>query len=202
MGDIHYMISETAKTVGVESHVLRYWEEELNLSIGRTEMGHRYYTKEDMQLFQCIRKLKDQGVLLRELKLLIPEIQKAKKYKTEKDESAKEVEVHQVTNFKPAIEIVGGEIEGEEKDFFSEETMKRIVEHSLMQNNQILEDEICKMVTSSMKKEMGYLLDAKEQLEDDRYRRLDTLIRQQQVYRKEHSKKPVTMRMKEAFGMG
>ena len=39
MGDVHYMISEAAKHVGVESHVLRYWEEELDLPIGRTEMG-------------------------------------------------------------------------------------------------------------------------------------------------------------------
>lgn len=29
MGDVHYMISEAAKHVGVESHVLRYWEEGL-----------------------------------------------------------------------------------------------------------------------------------------------------------------------------
>ena len=44
MGEVHYMISEAAKRVNVETHVLRYWEEELSLSIGRTEMGHRYYT--------------------------------------------------------------------------------------------------------------------------------------------------------------
>ena len=44
MGDVHYMISEAAKQVGVESHVLRYWEEELELEISRNEMGHRYYT--------------------------------------------------------------------------------------------------------------------------------------------------------------
>ena len=52
MGDVHYMISEAAKHVGVESHVLRYWEEELDLPIGRTEMGHRHYTEEDIQLYQ------------------------------------------------------------------------------------------------------------------------------------------------------
>ena len=31
MGEVHYMISEAAKRVGVEAHVLRYWEEELDL---------------------------------------------------------------------------------------------------------------------------------------------------------------------------
>ncbi|MFQ9418980.1 MAG: MerR family transcriptional regulator [Lachnospiraceae bacterium] len=51
MGEVHYMISEAAKRVNVETHVLRYWEEELSLSIGRTEMGHRYYTEDDIQLF-------------------------------------------------------------------------------------------------------------------------------------------------------
>ena len=62
MGDVHYMISEAAKHVGVESHVLRYWEEELDLPIGRTEMGHRHYTEEDIQLFSCIKELKEQGL--------------------------------------------------------------------------------------------------------------------------------------------
>ena len=68
MGEVRFMISEAAKQVDVESHVLRYWEEELGLKIGRTEMGHRYYTDDDIQLFRCIKKLKDEGMLLRELK--------------------------------------------------------------------------------------------------------------------------------------
>ena len=37
MGEVRFMISEAAKQVNVESHVLRYWEEELDLTIGRTE---------------------------------------------------------------------------------------------------------------------------------------------------------------------
>ena len=66
MGEVHYMISEAAKRVCVETHVLRYWEEELELSIGRTEMGHRYYTEENIQLFNCIKELKEQGILLKD----------------------------------------------------------------------------------------------------------------------------------------
>ena len=65
MGEARFMISEAAKKVQVESHVLRYWEEELHIPIGRTEMGHRYYTQDDIQLFCCIKKLKNEGVLLR-----------------------------------------------------------------------------------------------------------------------------------------
>ena len=71
MGEVRFMISEAAKQVHVESHVLRYWEEELELVIGRTEMGHRYYTEDDIQLFCCIKKLKDAGMLLKDLNPLI-----------------------------------------------------------------------------------------------------------------------------------
>ena len=74
MGEVRFMISEAAKKVQVESHVLRYWEDELHIPIGRTEMGHRYYTQDDIQLFCCIKKLKNEGVLLRDLKPLIPEL--------------------------------------------------------------------------------------------------------------------------------
>ena len=48
MGE-YLLISDAAKQVKVESHVLRYWEEELHLPIKRNELGHRYYTKEDVE---------------------------------------------------------------------------------------------------------------------------------------------------------
>ena len=44
MEKVRYMISDAAALAGVETHVLRYWEEELDLTIPRNEMGHRYYT--------------------------------------------------------------------------------------------------------------------------------------------------------------
>ena len=36
-------ISDAARQVGVEAHVLRYWEDELGLAIPRNGQGHRYY---------------------------------------------------------------------------------------------------------------------------------------------------------------
>ena len=79
MGEVRYMISEAAKKLQVESHVLRYWEDELGLEIGRTDMGHRCYTEDDIQLFLCIQKLKNEGMLLRDLKFMIPELTAARK---------------------------------------------------------------------------------------------------------------------------
>lgn len=89
MGEVRFMISEAAKKLQVEAHVLRYWEEELGLHIGRTEMGHRYYTEDDIQLFLCIQKLKNEGILLRELKALIPQLTELRRKKTEEKNMVK-----------------------------------------------------------------------------------------------------------------
>ena len=37
MADTHYLISDASRKVDVESHVLRYWEEELEMNIPRNE---------------------------------------------------------------------------------------------------------------------------------------------------------------------
>ena len=64
MDRVRYMISDAAGLVNVESHVLRYWEEELELDIPRNELGHRYYTQENIREFQQIKELKEKGYQL------------------------------------------------------------------------------------------------------------------------------------------
>lgn len=66
-----YYISEAAKKVQVENHVLRYWEEELQLPIKRNEMGHRYYTEQDVQQLQEIKLLKEQGLQLKAIRTVL-----------------------------------------------------------------------------------------------------------------------------------
>ena len=66
-----YYISEAAKKVQVESHVLRYWEEELQLPIQRNEMGHRYYTEQDIKQLQEIKALKEQGLQLKAIRTVL-----------------------------------------------------------------------------------------------------------------------------------
>ena len=70
-----YLINEAAKEVHVESHVLRYWEEELGLPIRRNEQGHRIYTQEDVDRFIRIKELKDQGLQLKAVKTLLSQVQ-------------------------------------------------------------------------------------------------------------------------------
>lgn len=69
-----YSIKDAAHRINVESHVLRYWEEELSLDIPRNELGHRYYGEEQMKQLQGIQMLKEKNFSLRAIKVLLPEV--------------------------------------------------------------------------------------------------------------------------------
>lgn len=69
--DTIYYISEAAKKVQVEAHVLRYWEDELQLGIKRNEMGHRCYSGEDIERLQQIKLLKEQGLQLKAIRTVL-----------------------------------------------------------------------------------------------------------------------------------
>ena len=177
MGEVRYMISEAAKRVNVETHVLRYWEEELELPIGRTEMGHRYYTEENLQLFRCIKELKEQGMFLKDLKDLIPDMLRLKARKAE------------LTVAKP--EVV--ETAEDAPDYRMEKLqslLSSILQDIMAENNKVLETNVTKNVSEQVVKELDYLLREKERHEEERFRQLDLYIRQQQNHRKEVAKSP------------
>lgn len=67
----YYQITDAAKKVNVESHVLRYWEDELKLPIERNKQGHRLYTEEDLNRFLYIKELKKEGLQLRAIRARI-----------------------------------------------------------------------------------------------------------------------------------
>ena len=74
MNEPVYTISQASSLVGKKSYVLRYWEEELAIPIARNELGHRYYTGKDIQLFLNIKELQRRGLQLRAIKALIPKL--------------------------------------------------------------------------------------------------------------------------------
>ena len=78
MKENKYTISEAAKLLSVENHVLRYWEEELELNIPRNELGHRYYREEEIQLLHCIKELKNKGFQLKAVKEVLPDLEQKK----------------------------------------------------------------------------------------------------------------------------
>lgn len=230
MGEVRFMISEAAKQVDVESHVLRYWEEELGLTIGRTEMGHRYYTNDDIQLFRCIKKLKDEGMLLRELKPLIPELKETRlKMKSAGGSSEKHADAaHKpasgavsaapadrkpsgqttdVNKSQAAVSVPAAQTAPESGDVMiplkNVEQMRSLVgevfREALSENNTVLKKDISSTVTADVMHEMDFLLQAKERQQEEHFRRLDSLIRQQQASRKESAKGGAIMRLRKIF---
>ena len=67
MQETVYSVSEAVKILEIKSHVLRYWEDEMKIPVQRNEMGHRYYTRYDIQVFLSIRELKKKGYALKEI---------------------------------------------------------------------------------------------------------------------------------------
>ncbi len=76
MDEVHYLISDASRKVDVEAHVLRYWEEELELGIPRNEMGHRYYTDFHIRLFRQVKNLKEKGYQLKAIKHALEQMKK------------------------------------------------------------------------------------------------------------------------------
>lgn len=245
MGEVRFMISEAAKQVKVEAHVLRYWEEELDLTIGRTEMGHRYYTKDDIQLFRCIKKLKDEGMLLKDLKPLIPEL-KATRLKLQApqtpDESPAQKEaasaqtlssaagstadnplrsaakekgktVHENKKASPqpvtgasVSQVPASERHAEPAEVIPVTQLEQVrsligdvLTEVVTDNNEILKKDISRTVTADVMREMDFLFQAKERQEEEHFRKLDCLIRQQQANRRETVKGNPIMKLKKMF---
>lgn len=74
MEETRYSISDAAKKVNVETHVIRYWEEELELPIPRNELGHRYFTKDTIHMLNQVKELKEYGYQLKAIKMILPKL--------------------------------------------------------------------------------------------------------------------------------
>lgn len=220
MGELRYMISEAAKQVDVEAHVLRYWEEELELKIDRTEMGHRYYTRENIELFQCVKKLKEKGMQLKDLKPVIPDLIEKKLIFRQKmgktDTASKELESIRTVNQGNGQEeadtkqdkkqevaaTMHGEVITDEKLEQVRTFISSVVTDVVTENNEKLKKEITASVTEEVGREMDGLLRAKEMKEEEHFRKMDCLIRQQQALHKESVKSaPIRKLKKIVMGM-
>ena len=53
-----FTISKTAKIIGVQSHVLRFWEKKFNtINPKKSLSGRRYYSSKDVEYLLMIKKL-------------------------------------------------------------------------------------------------------------------------------------------------
>lgn len=175
MDKLRYMISDAAGLVNVEAHVLRYWEEELQLNIPRNEMGHRYYTKENIQQFLKIKELKEQGYQLKAIKMVIHNGKKPE----EAAALANGALVEQKAPMQPsAVNNTVSYTSAEEKMAQFRLLMSGIVKEALTENNSSLGKEIGENVGDRVLKEMNYLMREQDEQEEERYRKLDAAIRE------------------------
>ena len=182
-----YLISDAAKQVQVETHVLRYWEEELGLPIKRNKMGHRYYTGDDVEFFKEVKKMKDSGLQLKAIRMymkngMIIPVQPDEKV-TEivpiHTELAEQTKILDITD---RTEI--SEDSREEKSLRLQFLLKQFIKEAVQDSNQELYDQM----KDSILKELDYQFRNQEEREDKReenriereekhFRQLDELLR-------------------------
>lgn len=163
MEKVRYMISDAANIVNVESHVLRYWEEELELNIPRNEMGHRYYTKENISEFQKIKELKEQGYQLKAIRMIV--------HNGSVDGEEAEPQLPKSQETTQSI------LDNTDRMAQFTELMTEIVGKAIVANNQELSKNISEDVGEQVIKEMNYLMREREEAEEERFRNLDAALR-------------------------
>ena len=207
MQEIRYMISDTAKKVEVEAHVLRYWEEELSLNISRNEMGHRYYTQKDIQIFLNIKKLKEQGFQLKTIKMVLPELESdnVDNIIKRKDELNMEAEnaFYGKTQTPAPYQNCGNKIlapseyqapqtsAGEDMDEKMQQfqlILGNIVAQALHNNSENLSRDIGERVSERVVKELNCVEREREDREEERFKRLDESIRNIQLAKEKPEK--------------
>ena len=201
------LISDAAKEVNVETHVLRYWEEELHLPIKRNELGHRYYTREDVEQFKQIKSMKERGLQLKAIKTLIkngrfhlektaPKVEEVKQTKEESEESGYSIEPvdekgkeneHfgiEIGNEEQTFQGIVNVEEREEKTRRLQWLLQQLIRETLQENN----EELARLVRESVIKELDYQFRLQEEREEERdkniirrneeyYQKMDELLR-------------------------
>ena len=196
------LISEAAKQVQVETHVLRYWEEELQLPIKRNEMGHRYYTMEDVNQFREIKMLKEQGLQLKAIKSILQ--------KDFSDSSSTDINGEVASTEEKAMDYMIGKrqkfIVSLSDDNDKEEKAKRLqylLQHMITESVRNANKELCTEIKESVLKELDYQFRTRDEREEEHwkkeeehYRKIDEMLRQHYKVKEKPPKKERKKRVK------
>lgn len=156
--ETRYTVRQASEMTGIKAYVMRYWEDELDLHIQRNELGHRYYTGSDIQLFMNIKELKKRGLQLRAIRDLIPQI------------------LYTAANTdKNNIQLLEGETEeisSQDSSNITEKAEENVTDPKILEFQAILERLITQEIRSKNE-------------DEERFRSLDLAIRKQQMARRE-----------------
>ena len=201
MEKVRYMMSDAAAAVDVETHVLRYWEDELGLDVPRNELGHRYYTRDNIKQFLRIKELKEKGYQLRAIRdMLHSDAPGEPVNPSDTASSGKSVQPVNYPNIanQAANQTVKQEMYGYNPAYHDEldrynhtyrsrtadermdefrELMSNIVGRAIALNNEELSQQISTEVQERILKEMNYLMREQDIAQEERYKKLDAAIR-------------------------
>lgn len=172
MSETGYLVSQASKLLEVQSHVLRYWEEELLLPIGRNELGHRYYTRYDIQVILCIKELKKKGFPLKEIKKIIPMLYEAVKQEKQEKQN-KNTKIQKANSFPNS-----------KKRKKAQKIARTREQKKNQQENRTVPEEFMEILDRLVKERMREQ-NHRNQEEEEKCRKLDEKIRICQKARKE-----------------
>lgn len=191
MSEARYLISDASKKVNVESHVLRYWEDELEMEIPRNEMGHRYYTDYHIRLFKQVKELKEKGYQLKAIKTaLIKSMQSEDDtvvppdlFEEDVAEALKECLENDETRLQNLDDRELTLLMAEERAEQFKALMSHMIGQAIEENNEKLSQDISRMVNDKVLKEIDYLMRVADERDEERFRQIDETIR---LYQREN----------------
>lgn len=202
MQETYLLISEVAGLLKVESHVLRYWEEELELNVKRNELGHRCYTQKDIQFLLQVKEWKEKGYPLKAIKSflcnpsdnLIPmpvmTAQSAAPSSVLPTATATAPVGATALTPSPAPRPAAQRqpLSPDQKMEQFQAILNRIVSNAIRENNVALGQEVGAHVSERVLKEMDYLMRTQEEALEAHFQNLDQAIRKQQLAKPEKAK--------------
>ena len=184
MKEEYYMIKEAAAKVGVESHVLRYWEEELKMEIHRNEMGHRYYTEKDIEILSKVRDLKNKGLQLKAIRNYL-EMRKKQIAREEKNNQSGAARTGERETDSAGKTDKRNNLSNEEKMEQFQQIMNRILSTAIQENNELIGKTAGEHAASAVVTQISGMTKEQEARAEERYQKLDQTLREIQRARME-----------------
>lgn len=178
-----YKISEMTRLINVEAHVLRYWEEELQLPIKRNDLGHRYYTEDDKELFLRVKQLKEKGIQLKGIRSILDIPQ---------EDGVIHSSLPQIME-KPSLSFAGNK---EEKSYRLQMLLKGLIQEAVEESNEKLAEDIKECLVKELDYQFRVASEEEEQhrkaymkQQEEYFQRLDEMIQGSRHMKKKRASK-------------
>lgn len=178
-----YKISEMTRLINVEAHVLRYWEEELQLPIKRNDLGHRYYTEDDKELFLRVKQLKEKGIQLKGIRSILDIPQ---------EDGVIHSSLPQIME-KPSLSFADNK---EEKSYRLQMLLKGLIQEAVEESNEKLAEDIKECLVKELDYQFRVASEEEEQhrkaymkQQEEYFQRLDEMIQGSRHMKKKRTSK-------------